>query len=195
MDIKFCFEIEDFDENAYSFKVDFPKSISLVEMTSNSSLNDIGLFIGSLLDFNDLSLNSKFIDLLFQEEELALVGGLLFESNNVAIGVGCCADFQDWIYVVRDIKRKCSPWMGHDPTPWFEFENEYITLWHDRETSKNCDFIQFTQKEFDEKLLKAKKELNDFIEVVEEWSEKNYSTDYISLVTGVKHYLGITESK
>ena len=194
MDIKFCFEIEDFDDD-YSFKVNFPQSIRLIEMTSNSSLNDVGLFIGSLLDFNNLSLNSKFIDLLFQEEELASIGGLLFESNNVAIGAGCCADFQDWVYVVRDIKRKCSPWMGHDPTSWFEFENEYITLWRDRKTLNNCDCIQSTQKEFDEKFLKVKKELNYFVEIVKAWSKRNYSTDYISLVTEVKHYLGITKSK
>ena len=194
MNIKFCFEIEYFDDNAYSFKVNFPQSIRLIEMTSNSRLNDVGLFIGSLLDFNDLSLNSKFIDLLFQEEELALVGGLLFESNNIAIGVGCCADFQNWVYVVQDIKRKCSPWMGHDPTPWFEFENEYITLWRDRETLRDCDFIQFTQNEFDNKLLKAKEELNYFVEIVEEWSKKNYPTDYMSLLAGVKHYLCIKAS-
>jgi hypothetical protein len=71
--IKFCFEIEYFDNNAYSFKVNIPQNIRLVSMTKNSSLNDISLFIGSLLDFNNLSLNSEFIDALFKEEELALL--------------------------------------------------------------------------------------------------------------------------
>ncbi len=80
MQIKFCFEIEYFDDNAYSFKVNIPQNICLVSMTTNSSLNDIGLFIGSLLEFNDLSLNSKFINALFKEEELALVGGLLLTA-------------------------------------------------------------------------------------------------------------------
>ena len=119
--------------------------------------------------------------------------GLLFESNNIAIGASCCADFQDWVNVVRDIKKKCSPWMGHDPTPWFEFENEWVTLWSDKEKLKNCDFIRFTQQEFDEKLLKAKKELNYFIEIVEEWAKENYFNDYNSLVAGVKHYLDVTK--
>jgi hypothetical protein len=191
--IKFCFEIEYFDDNAYYFKVNIPQNIRLVSMTRNSSLNDIGLFIGSLLDFNDLSLNSEFIDALFKEEELGLVGGLLFESNDVVIGASCCADFQDWVNVVQDIKRKCSPWMGHNPTPWFEFENEWVTLWSDKETLKNCDFIQFTQQEFDEKLLKAKEELNYFIEIVEEWAKENYFNDYNSLVAGINYYLGVTK--
>ena len=193
MDIKFSFQTEYFDRNDYDFEVDLSSEIHLVEMTSNSPLNDVGLFISSLLDFNNLSLDSDFVDALFKEQELALVGGLLFEQNNVVIGASCCADFQDWSNVVKDIKRKCSPWMGHAPSPWFEFEDEYIILWSDREKLKNYNFIQFTQKEFDDKLIEAKQELDYFVEKVEHWAEKNYSTDSKKVVAGIKYYLGIAK--
>ena len=62
--IKFCFEIEYSDDGNYCFEVHRPKGIRLVEMTSNSTLNDVGLFIGSLMSFNELSLNSEFIYVL-----------------------------------------------------------------------------------------------------------------------------------
>lgn len=189
MQIRFCFEIEHFDKNAYSFVVNRPTSIKLLEMSSSSTSNDIGLFIGSLLSFNELSLNSKFVDSLFIKNELALVGGLLFKTDRIVIGASCCADFQDWLDVTKSIKQKISPWMGHDPSPWFEFENEKITLWGDRNKSNNCNSIQFTQQEFDRQLLEANKELHYFLERVEQWTVKNYNIDSKRLVSGVKKYL------
>ena len=68
----FCFQIEDFASNAYDFPVYFPNESQVIQMHQKSQINDVGLFIGSLLSFNDLSLNSEFVDTLFQEEELAL---------------------------------------------------------------------------------------------------------------------------
>ena len=52
-----------------------------------------------------------------------------------------------------------------------------LKLESDKERLKNRDFIEFTQQEFDEKLLKAKKELNYFIEIVKEQAKENYFND------------------
>jgi len=145
LSIKFCFEIDSFDINTYHFKTDFSNQIRLVEMTSSSTLNDVSLFVGSLLSFNEISFNSKFIDALFKKDELALVGGLLFEQNNFKIGASCCADFQDWKLVVGEINKGVSPWMGHDPSPWFEFKDKNIVLWSDEEKVDGINCIQFSQ--------------------------------------------------
>ena len=187
--IKFCFEVDPFEIDAYHFQVNYSTQVRLVEMTSNSSLNDVGLFVGSLLAFNNLSFNSEFFNALFKEEALALVGGLLFEQNNQLIGASCCADFQDWSLVVDGIKKKSSPWMGHSPSPWFEFEDENIILWSEDEVIENAYSINFTQHEFDKQLLQAKQELKHFAKKIEVWAAENCYTDCNNFLNGIKHYL------
>jgi hypothetical protein len=189
MQIRFCFEIEDFNCDTYSFVVNSPINISFIEMTGNSNLNDVGLFIASLLSFSELSLDSKFVKALFAKNELALVGGLLFKTNDVSIGSSCCADFQDWINVVKDVKHQISPWMGHDPSPWFEFKGEDVILWSDEGKSTYHNFITFTQQEFDRQLLEAKKELYYFLSIVEQWAIIHYRVNSERLVAGIKNYL------
>lgn len=192
MQIRFGFEVENFDDDTYSFVFSYCKSFKFVEMTSNSNLNDVELLVASLLSFNDLDLNSNFVDSLFIPNELALVGGLSFKADDIHIGASCCADFQDWIDVVKNIKEKKSPWMGHDPSPWFEFDGDNTVLWSDdideREIN-NLDYIQFTQQEFERQLIEAKEELKQFLKIVEQWSSENYSIDADKLTLGIKHYL------
>ena len=186
--VKLCFQVEPFDADAYPFLVHSSAQINYVKLTSNSTLNDVSLLIGSLLDFNELSLNSKFVDALYKEEELALVGGLLFEQNGLKIGASCCADFQEWEIVAEEIKSGISPWIGHDPSPWFEFKGKNIIVWSedDRENSYS---IQLTQTEFSEQLEIAKQELQGFLEIVKAWALENYKVDYKRLVKGINHYL------
>ena len=187
--IKFCFEVDPFEIDTYHFQANHSTQVRLVEMTGNSSLNDVSLLIGSLLAFNDLSFNSEFFNALFKEEELALVGGLLFEQNNRVIGASCCADFQDWSSVVDEIKKKSSPWMGHSPSHWFEFENENIILWSEDEVIENAYSIRLTQHEFNKQFLKAKQELNYFAKKIEVWAAENCYADCSNFLNGIKHYL------
>ena len=187
--IKFCFEVEPFEINRYIFHAHSSKQIQRIEMTGNSTDNDIALFVGSFLSFGNFSFGSQFIDSLFEEEEVALVGGLLFEQNDLKIGASCCAEFQDWIAVVEDIKRQVSPWMGHDPDPWFEFEGDKIILWSDEEGRENIYSIQLTQQELGQQLSIAKQELQYFINKIELFALKNYKDDYRELVQRIKQYL------
>ena len=187
--VKFCFEVEPFAADAYTFRVHSSTSIHYAESTSNSTLNDVSLLIGSLLSFNELPFNSKFVDALYKKEELALVGGLLFEQNDLKIGASCCADYQDWVDVVDDIKTGAFPWMGHDPSPWFDFEGNNIIVWSDEDDKNNSYSIKLTQQEFDEQLEIAKQKLQDFLKIVEVWALENYKTDPDRLVQGLRHYL------
>ncbi|BAZ45198.1 hypothetical protein NIES4102_22160 [Chondrocystis sp. NIES-4102] len=187
--MRFCFVIESFYCNTGSLLSNRLSNNSLVEMTSNSNLNDIDIFIGSFLSFNQLSLDSQFVDALFIKGELALAGGLLFKTNDVSIGASCCADFQDWINIVKDVKRKISPWMGHDPSPWFEFKDENIILWSNEGKLNHHNTIMFTQQEFDYELLEAKKELYCFLNIFKLWAKKNYDINPERLFAGIQNYL------
>ena len=187
--VRLCFEVEPFKADTYSFQVHSSMNTSRVELLGNSTLNDVSLLIGSLLNFNELPFNSKFVDALYKKEELALVGGLLFEQNNLTIAASCCADFQDWKVVASDIKREASPWMGHNPTPWFDFDADKIIVWSDEDDRKNSYAIELTQQEFAEQLEIAKQQMQGFLKIAEVWTIENYHTDPSKLVEGMRHYL------
>jgi len=192
--MKFCFEIYYFDEDEYGFPVKFEGTSEFIAMDSRSSLNDVSLFIGSLLSFNEMVLGEEFVSSLSKEEEMALVGGLLFEKNGKSIGPSCCADIQDWKNVASGIKNRKSSWLGHDPSSWFEFKGENITLWSDEPGKENIKSITFSQSEFDTELETAVLEDKGFIEVVNKWASINYMENPKSLIQGICGFLSINAS-
>ena len=193
LSIRFCFEIEPFELETYSFPVDSSDRIRIIEMTSNSTLNDVGLLIGSLLAFNELFLDAQFIDALSKSKELALVGGLSFRQNGLRISSSYCADFQDWIFVVEEIKRRSSPWMGHDPSPWFEFEDDKVIIWSDEDSTENVYSIKFNQQQFTRQIEIAKQELERFHQKVEIWARENYKINPVELTEDIRNYLLLTK--
>ncbi|MEL6927699.1 MAG: hypothetical protein AAFO95_03580 [Cyanobacteria bacterium J06600_6] len=158
-------------------------------MTSQSTLNDISLLIGSLLSFNQLQLDPRFTDALDKKDELALVGGLLFEQNSLKIAASCCADFQDWRIAVNAIKAGVSPWMGHNPSPWCDFDDGNIIVWSDEDSLEDSYFITLTQAQFVEQLENAQQELQAFLKKVEVWALQNYQREPRKLVEGLRRYL------
>ena len=83
--MKICFDIYYFDVEKYTFDVEFPKGAGTIILDGNTTQNEVGIFIGSLLEFNELALNSEFINALGLKGEIALCGGTLFEKNGVSI--------------------------------------------------------------------------------------------------------------
>lgn len=189
LNVKFCFEIYLFKNSVYGFEVEFPKSLGFIILDEKTSFNETGLFIGSLLAFNYLSLDSKFVEHLFIEEELALVGGLQFEKSGVMIGPSCCADMQDWKETVNEIIDHHSPWMGHDPSPWFEFKNSDIILWSDEKDISNLYSIQTFQEEFENSIKIAENQLKKFLTNFEKWATKYYPSNPQKLCDGIRNYL------
>ena len=83
------------DADLYPFQVHSSTYVHYIELTSNSTLNDVSLLIGSILSFSKLPFSFESVDALYKEEELTLDEGLLFEQNGLKIGASCCADFQE----------------------------------------------------------------------------------------------------
>jgi hypothetical protein len=147
--MKLCFEIYYFDEDAFGFDVSFPEDENFIVLDENVSGNDIALLIGSLLSLNELHLNNEFIEALHKEDELALVGGLIFQKEDIIIGPSCCADLQGWREIVEGVRSEKTSWMGHDPAPWFEFSGDDIILWSDEAGSEKLFSIRYCKSEFE----------------------------------------------
>jgi hypothetical protein len=186
--LNFCFEIYYFDERDYDFDVVLPDYLDVVVMGGKSNINDVSLFIGSLLSFNELSLDLNFIEAL-NKKELALVGGLEFLKDDIRIGPSCCADIQGCSNVICGIRNRETAWMGHDPSPWFEFYNDEITLWNDAIGSENLRSIKLSQDEFESQLVCAKNGLSMFLMQVEDWAQVNYKQNPTELILAVKKFL------
>ncbi|MEZ5569087.1 MAG: hypothetical protein R3E54_12210 [Halioglobus sp.] len=192
--MKICFDIYYFDVEKYAFKVEFPKRTGTIILDGNTTQNEIGVFIGSLLEFNELALDSEFISALYLSEEIALGGGALFEKNGVSIKPSCCADFQDWKDVIEGLPQHKSNWMGHDPSPTFIFNGDQITLWSDEPANEKAISIEFSQTEVSDLILSAKKDLTDFLRNVEIWASNFYKENPQSLVNGIREYVLLNES-
>lgn len=193
MNINFCI-VNEYDDTNSNFSVDFSSKEPFVKLTKESSLNDVAILVSSFLSFNSLKLNDEFVECLFLKNELALVGGLLFENDDILIGPSCCLDYQDWTEVIAEIRNSQSPWYGHDPDPWFEFYNSTVTLWSDEKGKSKIQSIKFVLDEFNSEFKKAKHDLFGFMEVVKSWSYLNYKANPEKLIDGISHYL-IGEAK
>lgn len=187
--MKLCFEIHYFDESAYNFDVSFPKGKSFIELDENSTENDISLLVGSLLSFNDLDLNDEFIEALAMNDELALVGGLVFQKDEVSIYPSCCADLQDWREVLEGVNKGETSWMGHDPSPWFEFQEDRITLWSDEADSKDLHSISYSKNEFENLRNELSISIECVLPIIEGWVTSNYLEAPEKLYFGLKRYL------
>jgi len=187
--MKLCFEIHYFDESAYNFDVSFPKDSSFIILDENSTENDISLLVGSLLSFNDLCLNDEFIEALLKNDELALVGGIAFKQNETIIYPSCCADIQDWREVIEGVKKGETSWLGHDPSPWFEFQEDQITLWSDEVGSKDLHVIRYTKKEFECLSHELTISIERLLPIIEGWVASNYLEAPEKLYSGLKQYL------
>lgn len=187
--MKLCFEIHYFDESAYNFDVSFPKGKSFVVLDENSTENDISLLVGSLLSFNDLDLNDEFIEALAMNDELALIGGLAFQKDEVLIYPSCCADLQDWRKVLEGVNRGETYWMGHNPSPWFEFQEGRITLWSDEAGSKNLHSISYSKNEFENLENELSISIERVLPIIEGWVANNYLEGPEKLYSGLKRYL------
>jgi len=150
--------------------VDYKEYVVLSESTSDE---DTGLFLISLLGYNDIDMNDKttaFLELI-QKETLVLGGGILFEGREGRkILPSCCAGLEQWRDVLNGVKSKDSPWMGHTPFPTIEYNDDKVLVWSDNklgiwgpdEVDENMYFIEYQYDELISELSKIECYLKGF---------------------------------
>lgn len=183
------FEIEVFDKKEFSFPVDDSRPLTIEVLNCPVAENQISLFIASLLKFNELNLNKRFIRKLAVKDELALGGGLVFINEEKAIYPSCCADFQDWKENLEHIKEKKSTWMGHDPDPEVEYSGSEIIVWSDDKTKSESYFISFNKKELESYEASLQEVLTSFLSTAEIWASKYFADEKKKFLINLSKYL------
>ncbi|PJN54342.1 hypothetical protein PAEVO_10630 [Paenibacillus sp. GM2FR] len=140
-------------------------------LDAESKEEDVVLFLILLFGYNHInvkqSLEESFNE-LFNEERVALSGGIGFFEDNKLILPSCCCGLEDWSEVSNSVKSRTSPWLGHDPNPGMIYDENHVKVWSDdpdrsTETQETLYFIEYEYEELLRSLDKTKEELTSFI--------------------------------
>jgi hypothetical protein len=87
-------------------------------------------------------------------QSLVLPGGLKASVGARSILPSCCCGLEDWTEWRLAATHGTSPWMGHDPSPWLEKQQDFFYLWPDEAPLERRQelAIQFTKHELHEQL-------------------------------------------
>lgn len=136
-------------------------------ISKDSSVHDVKLFLIEMFGYNNINVeqhvDKAFNDLLLQDEAV-VAGGVLFLSHNKKIFPGCCCGLETWRDVVRGAVNEESPWMGHAPSPTFEFLEDKVFVWSDDYREGVTDEVYFIEYQKGELIKKLNNLENDLIQ-------------------------------
>ena len=116
-----------------------------------------------------------------------LPGGLAVIDNDIFIGPSCCTRFPesliDWKQLLISGHQ---PWLGHDPTPWVEIQDDNFLVWPDdgQETKQDATNkpARFTRDELNIALENVQQDIRDFLVPLRSWAMRFYPADAEELV-------------
>lgn len=151
-----------------------------VILCENTSSEDSDLFLITLFGYNDICFGncakngfSNVISYFYEQEGLAMNGGILFFDKEKKIFPSCCCGLEDWREVQESIFNKKSPWLGHNPFPVFEYEKETVYVWSDdcigmygeKQPKDKLICLNYSIGFLKEQLLRVEKDLYKFITI------------------------------
>lgn len=145
---------------------------SLVVLGGSSTDEEVGLVLLQLATYNCHEKTSPLSPgELMKETSLVLPGGLLARADGRSVAPSCCSGLENWTEWQVALSDGSSPWMGHDPSPWLEVQDDYFYLWPDTELpadERDTLAIRFSRSELHEQLSLVAKELVAFTRRVRE---------------------------
>lgn len=96
-----------------------------------------------------------------------LAGGVLIKMRDVVIEPGCCCGLEDWIGLKGLSRGSLTPWMGHDPAPWFDTSGPKAVL-HSDEGEDN-DTIAIDYADLERGVRQVARELTGFLHALTAW--------------------------
>lgn len=138
-----------------------------VVLDGNSSENDVELFLIELLGYNDIDIEQNkenVIKEIILKDEIVIAGGILFIGESSEIFPSCCCGLEGWKEILDAAINKESPWLGHDPYPWFEYIENNIRIWSDDYNKNHSNEIYFIECDRDILINKLRLISNDLIE-------------------------------
>jgi len=136
--------------------------------------NEVDLFLLGLFEYNDIPFvedSKASIQNLYNRlttDGIVLGGGLMFFEGDNRIIPSCCCGLEGWQEVVDDITHKRGIWLGHDPTPVIEYNENGILVWSDDYTTElksDLTCIGFSAIELERSITQARDDINKFFEI------------------------------
>ena len=142
-----------------------------VRLWGNAEPEAVALVVGTLVTWGRES-TQWFIEALANEFPAGVPGGFAVTDGERLIGPSCCCGLETWHEWLDALTTRQSPWMGHDPAPFVEFQEERVSIWADGDqggSSRNGSPITFSASAFDTAVKQAARELSEFEEPLRRW--------------------------
>ncbi len=162
--------------------------LSWIKLSGGMTDQDIGSIVAQLVQYNQLDFSGdchSILDRILNAESLILPGGLQAVFADQVIAPSCCCGLETWREWQVFLTTGDSPWLGHDPSPWIETDNEQIRIWSDGglgESTQNAFRIEVARSTFRQALQTVEQDLQNFLYCVDSWaqtigfkSSKNFS--------------------
>lgn len=152
------------------------KPFSHIQLYDEMTDLEVGLIFAQLVQYNDLENGDNANDVLYraiESETLILPGGLQVKSTaNELIYPGCCCGLEEWREWLDFLTTERSPWLGHDPSPWFEMVDGFVRIWSDggMDSAASGFHIDFEQSTFETELSRVQQDLSTFLVKIEAWA-------------------------
>ncbi|WP_336786875.1 hypothetical protein [Paenibacillus sp. MMO-177] len=103
-------------------------------LSRHSTTEDAVLFLTLLCGYIDIDIEQKpkkVFKQLIKRDEVPISGGIAFADKERLITPSCCCGLEDWQEVYKSVLGRSSPWLGHDPYPSIEYEDDTVKVWSD----------------------------------------------------------------
>lgn len=135
---------------------------------------------------------------VLEAESLQLPGGLQASQEGREINPSCCCGLEGWREWLWCLESGESPWMGHEPTPWVEWQGGVARVWSDGGMvglpGDHAFAIQFDRECLASELDRVSRELVEFLSLVEAWAVTTGWPDPRALCRKLDSCFGITKA-
>ena len=165
------------EEFAYPWDLQTLEPFSWIRLSGEMTEQEIGSIVAQLVQYNQLEFSEDshlVLDRILTAETLILPGGIQSVFGDQIIDPSCCCGLETWREWQAILTTGHSPWLGHDPSPWVEANNEQIRIWSDGglgESTQNALRIDISRSTFRQTVQNVEQDLQNFLSCVESWAQ------------------------
>jgi hypothetical protein len=150
---------------------------SRIILSGDMKLDSIGIIVAQLAKYNSIELQKSAIEVLGNildtGKQFVLPGGVCVIKDEEEIVIpGCCCGLESWRGWFSFLENQESPWMGHDPAPWIEINNNQIRIWANGGISgdQKADFVDVSMEKYKRNFQSMEQDLQNFLFCLESWA-------------------------
>ncbi|QJX00278.1 hypothetical protein [Frigoriglobus tundricola] len=149
--------------------------LSFIRLSGGMTFTEVGSVMAHLVSYNSIEAEPTARGLLsgaVAAEGLILPGGIQVSEGKRAISPRCCCGLEGWREWLAGMESTESPWMGHDPMPWIEWDGDTVRVWSDSGPNTGAFAIEFERGRFAAELVRVEAELRAFLRRVAAWAQE-----------------------